>query len=208
MIVLADNDILIKLACCDLFVEFQNAFGVTAEDIRILKTARFSITTPKHRRRIGEASFSRLTAFLAAIADIDTNPDPAIIAALTEQTNINPGEAVLYTVCPCIPNSVIVTGDNKSLAGLAAARTEDATCAELYHALAGRVFCFEHVLSRILEQFGFSHIRQRLIDGRECDRGLALWLGSGLDATESGFRDGLASYLNHARQECGELLAT
>ena len=29
MIVLADNDIVIKLAACDLFAEFQTAFGVT-----------------------------------------------------------------------------------------------------------------------------------------------------------------------------------
>jgi hypothetical protein len=208
VIVLADNDILLKLARCDLFDEFLSVLDVTTAEVRILKTARFSITSNTHRRRVGDASFARLTTFLATISDIDTDPNPADIAALTEQTdkNIDAGEAVLFAVCPLVPDSVIVTGDKKSLAGLAAAGAEEATCAALCRSLAGRVFCFEQVLARVLDRFGFDAVRQKLIDGRECDRGLALWLGSGLDATETAFRDGLTSYLNEARRTSGDLL--
>lgn len=210
MIVLADNDILLKLARCDLFDEFLTAFGVTAAEVLILKTARFSVTSAKHRKRIGDASFARLTSFLASLADIDTAPDPAAIAALTEQTdkNIDAGEAVLFAVCPLVPGSVIVTGDKKSLAGLSAAGAEEATCAALCHSLAGKVFCFEQVLARVLDRFGYDAVRQKLIDGRECDRGLALWLGSGLDATEAGFREGLDSHLRALLATTRDLLAT
>ena len=80
-------------------------------------------------------------------------------------------------------------------------------CGTLCAALTGRLFCFEQVLARILDHAGFDAIRDRLVRGRECDRGLALWLGSGLDATEAGFRDGLISYLNEARRTSGNLLA-
>lgn len=209
MIVLADNDILLKLARCDLFDEFLAAFGVSAAAVRILKTARFSVTSSKHRKRIGDASFALLTTFLASLADIDTTPDPAVIAALTEQTdkNIDAGEAALFAVCPLVPDSVVVTGDKKSLAGLAAAAAEDAVCKELCQSLAGKIVCFEQVLGRILDRFGFEAVRERLIDGRECDRGLALWLGSGLDATEATFLEGLTSYLRDARQQSGNLLS-
>ncbi len=208
MIVLADNDILLKLARCDLFDKFLAAFAVTAADLRVLRTARFSVTTPKHRKRVGDASFARLTAFLAAVADVDADPDPAAVAALTEQTgkNIDAGEAVLFALCPLVPDSVIVTGDKKSLAGLAAAGSEVATCAALCRSLAGRVFCFEQVLARVLDRFGFDAVRQKLIDGRECDCGLTLWLGWGLDATEVTFRDGLTSYLQEVRRTAGTLL--
>lgn len=193
MIVLADNDILLKLARCDLFDEFLTAFAVTAADLRVLRTARFSVTTARHRKRIGDASFARLTAFLAAVADVDADPDPAAVAALTEQTdkNIDAGEAVLFAVCPLVPDSVIVTGDKKSLAGLAAAGAEEATCTALCRSLAGRMFCFEQVLARVLDRFGFDAVRQKLIDGRECNRRLALWLGSVLDATAARFRERL-----------------
>lgn len=116
MIVLADNDILLKLARCDLFDEFLTAFGVTPVDVRILRTARFSVTSNKHRKRIGEDSFARLSSFLDRVIDIDTAPDPAAIAALTEQTNknIDAGEAALFAVCPLVPESVIVTGDKNA----------------------------------------------------------------------------------------------
>jgi len=210
VIVLADNDILFKLARCDLFAEFLAAFGVTAADVRILRTARFSVASKSHRKRIGSVAFARLTNFLAGVADIDTAPDPAAVAALTEQTdkNIDAGEAALFAVCPLVPGSVVVTGDKRSLAGLAAAAAEDAVCDGLCRSLAGRVVCFEMVLARVVDTFGFDAVRPKLIAGRECDRGLALWLGSGLDATEAGFREGLASYLNDARKVSGDLLGT
>lgn len=209
MIVLADNDVLFKLAQCDLFAEFLSAFGVTASEVRILKLARYSTTSKKHRKQIGDESFARLTAFLATVGDITVEPDPASIATLTDQTdkNIDAGEAALFAVCPSIPESVIVTGDKKSLTGLAAAGQIDAVCAALCRALNGRVFCFEQVLARILDHTGYDAIRTRLIRGRECDQGLAQWLGSGLDASESGFREGLTSYLNEARRTTASLLA-
>ena len=209
MIVLADNDILFKLARCDLFDGFLASFSITVDDIRILKSARFSIRSKKHRNRIDGESLARLTAFLNSVRDVEAEPDPTTIAALNEQTdkNIDAGEAVLFSICPLIPESAIVTGDKKSLAGLTAASRVDTVCAGLCNALAGRIYCFEQVLTRILDHFGFEAIRQKLIDGRECDGGMALWLGSGLDATETKFREGLTSYLNDARRLSGTLLA-
>lgn len=207
---MADNDILLKLARCDLFDEFLTAFDVTAADVRILRTARFSVTSKKHRKRIGDNGFARLSDFLGKVVDIETVPDPAAIAALTEQTdkNIDTGEAALFAICPLVPESVIVTGDKKSMTGLTAAAAEDMTCEIIYLALAGRLYCFELVLARVLDTFSFDAVRQKLINGRECDRGLALWLGSGLNASEASFRDGLSSYLREARQTSGGLLAT
>lgn len=110
--------------------------------------ARFSVTIAKHHKRIGDASFARLTAFLAADAVIDADSDPAAVTALAEQTdkNIDAGEAVLFDVCPPVPDSIIATGDKKCLDGLAAAGAEEATCTALCRSLAGRMFCFEQVL--------------------------------------------------------------
>ena len=207
MIVLADNDVLFKLAQCDLFDEFLGAFGVTTDGIRILKLARFSIVSKKHRKRIGEESFARLSTFLAAVGDITDEPDPHQIAIMTEYPGIDAGEAALFVLCPLIAEAVIVTGDKKSLTGLTEAGETDALCATLCQTLAGRLYCFEQVLIRILDHYGFEAIRERLVKGRECDRGLALWLGSGLDANETSFRDGLTSFLNEVRHASGNLLA-
>ena len=43
MIVLADNDVLFKLAQCDLFAEFFTAFGIDYSEITISPRARYSV---------------------------------------------------------------------------------------------------------------------------------------------------------------------
>lgn len=209
MIVLADNDVLFKLAQCELFEEFLTAFQITYADIRILKFGRYSMTSKRHRNRIGEESFLRLFAFLEKVDDLSNIPNAEYVNALELQTdkNIDAGEMALFAVCPVIENSTIVTGDKKSLKGLAEAGTTDDVCAKLCSELTGRVFCFEQVLEKIIDRIGFDVVRERLVRGRECDRGLAQWLGYESDVTEVRFREGLTSYLNDVRRTSGNLLA-
>ncbi len=209
MIVLADNDVLFKLAQCDLFEEFLTAFQITYADIQILKFGRYSMTSNRHRSRIGEESFSRLLACLAKVNDLSNEPNAEYVNALELQTdkNVDAGEMALFAVCPIIVNSSIVTGDKRSLSGLTEAGATDDVCAKLCLELAGRVFCFEQVLEKIIDRFGFDTVRERLVRGRECDRGLAQCLGHDCDATEVSFREGLKSYLNDARRTSGSLLA-
>ncbi len=209
MIILADNDILLKLASCDLFDEFMVAFSVTLSDIRVLNTAHFSLIRTKHKKRIGDTGFNRLNEFLATVSVIDHEPELTVIAALTEQTdkNIDAGEANLFASCSEISDSVIVTGDKKSLVGLVEASKEDSMCDNLCKSLSNRVFCFEQVLIRILDSHGFNTLLQKLIEGRGCDTGLSLWLGHHLTPSEAEFREGLQSYLNDIRKRSGLLLA-
>lgn len=208
MIVLTDNDIILKLAWCDLFSEFLAVFEVSPGDVRILNTARHVLTSARIRKRVNDEGHSRLIAFLSIASDIDVEPDAEDVAALTEQPKIDLGEAVLFSICPMLTDTILVTGDKRSLRALQDASSTEAACARLCERLAGRVFCFEQIIERILTRFGFEAIRDRLIRGRECDQGLAFWLGSGLDANEASFREGLASYLNEVRQTSGSLLGT
>lgn len=210
MIVLADNDVLFKLAQCDLFAEFLAAFELTTTEVMVLPRVRFSILKPKrYSKRVGDDVFDRLKAFLASVSVIHIEPDLMYFTALSLQTdkNIDAGEAALFAICPVIENSSIVTGDKKSLTGLTEAGTTDDVCAKLCSKLAGRVFCFEQVLEKIIDRIGFDVVRGRLVRGRECDRGLTQWLGYDSDATEACFREGLKSYLNEARRTSGRLLA-
>ena len=209
MIVLSDADILFKLAACDLIDDFLEAYGLTQLDIRIAKPLRFSAATSKHRKRLGEIAHGKLMEFLRGIADIDVEADADFEASLNEQTlnNIDAGEAALFAVCPRIPNSIIATGDKRSLTGLIRAAAKNAICATLCMNLEYRVICFEMIVGRIVRSLGFEAVRDKLIVGRECDAGLRQWLGSTLDASEVRFMDGLKSYLNTLSRETGTLLA-
>ena len=206
MILLADNDVILKLARCDLYSEFFPAFGVTENDLRILITARHVLTSGRIRKRCDDASFLRLKAFLDSVQDIVTSPDENEMIALTEQPRIDTGEVVLFSVCPRIPNSFIATGDKRSLTGLAEASKSHPICSNLYTRLTGRIICFEQIVLRILDHCGFEMVRTRLISGRESDKVLAILLGSGLDASEASVRAGLESYIDNLREESGTLL--
>ena len=85
MIVLADNDVLLKLAQCDLFTEFLTAFEVTTDQVCIVIAARNSMKCQGSAKRIGEASAIRLLHILNAVSDIVTPPHSVFEAALSEQ---------------------------------------------------------------------------------------------------------------------------
>ena len=117
---------------------------------------------------------------------------------------------MLLATCPALDGSIIITGDKQCLTGLTAAAFDDKdkVCAELCEVLAGRVYCFEQLITRILNKSGFQTVIDKLLTGRECDKGLSLWLGSGPDSSEDNFRAGLASFLAETRRTSGKLLAT
>jgi hypothetical protein len=205
VIVIADNDVLKKLACCDLYAEFLAAFKVAIDQVHILNTARAALSAKRHRKQMDEASFQRLTGFLRAAKVITTAPDPDEQLALTEQQNIDDGEAVLFSIAAKDKSSRLATGDKRSLCSLASAK--DTTCRRICKKLAGRVTCFEQIICTILDSARFDAVRDRLIMGRECDKVLAVVLGSGLDTLEETVREGLRSYINDLRNQSGALLA-
>lgn len=207
MILLSDNDIIKKLACFDLTGEILAALGVAAADIFVLNTASHVLTSERMRRRMDAASFQRMKAFLATVQIIQTVPNADEMAALIEQPTIDAGEAVLFSVAPQVADSVLATGDKRSLEALACAgATSGGLLQDLNQRLAGRVMSFELILERILLQFGFEAIRGKLIAGRDYDRTTAIILGSALDANEQSFRAGLASYIGDLRLRTGSLL--
>ena len=204
MIVIADNDVLKKLACCDLYDEFSQAFEVSFQEIYILNTAKPVLMSKRHRKQIDDESFQRLTAFLDAVKVIAIVPNLDEQAALVEQQNIDAGEAVLFSVTNQMKSALLATGDKRSLGSLA--KTNDKVCRRLCKKLAAKIVCFEQIIWKIMDCAGFDAIRDKLILGRECDKVLALIVGSGLDASEESVREGLTSYINDLRNQTGSLL--
>jgi hypothetical protein len=205
VILISDNDVLRKLACCDLYAEFLSSFGVSHQDVHILNTARPVLTSNRVQKGIDAPSFQRLTAFLDAVQVVAMAPDPNELLSLTEQPNIDTGEAILFSVTPRMDDALLATGDKRSLQSLA--KASDKSCRGLCRKLLGKVICFEQILRKILDDSGFDGVRDKLVLGRECDKVLAIILGSGLNATEDAVREGLASYINDLRRQTGRLLA-
>ena len=118
MIVLGDNDVLRKLARCDLFTEFLQAFGVSFSAIFILNTTHHALQSNRVRKQLGEDSFHRLKAVLGAVQIIQSVPDPNELISLTEQPNLDTEEAILFSVAHQQSDTLLATGDKRSLQAL------------------------------------------------------------------------------------------
>jgi hypothetical protein len=204
VILYLDNDVLVNLATYDLWNPFLKAFNVGAEDIRIVPTARYSLLANKPQRaaaRYGPVVASRLTALVEAL---QSAPPPAAdaAAALANVPRIDPGEAILFLAAQTDASAIVVTGDKNALHALAT----DARCSTIASALAGRVHCWEQVLSRVRGEMAFEDLRARVVSHRDADTATRAIFGSGEASTEARVDEALAAYILDARSRTGALL--
>ncbi|HZZ74104.1 MAG TPA: hypothetical protein VFE24_17760 [Pirellulales bacterium] len=204
---MADNDVLKKLAICDLLDEAISAFGVSPKEILVLPTARFKLLTPKNpnkgRAQLGNDAYERLQAFLDNAGVLDARPSPDDQKLFEDALDIDPGEAILFSATAHFSDFLVATGDKRCLRAL-----HGLSHAERIRArVAGRIICFEQILSRIISCSGFGHVRTKLVPACGCDTVLRVAFGSGLNATEESVTRCLTIYTEHLRRETGSLLA-
>ena len=68
------------------------------------------------------------------------------------------------------------------------------------------MICFEQIVMRIINRFGFDHVRSRIVPASDCDTALRAAFGSGLEATEESVMHCLTAYVEYLRHETGPLL--
>lgn len=206
MICLSDNDIILKLAICGLFDEALDVLGAKPVEVYVLPTARFKLgvakNTEKTKARLGEAVFECLRAFLDRVQVINAVLPPEEQQLFDDILGIDAGEAVLFSATALFPDFLLATGDKNSLRALSA----NAACQSVCQRLAGKVICFEQIVVRIMDRFGFPVVRDKVVPVRACDTALRAVFGSGLDATEENVRAGLDSYISDLRRQTGGLL--
>lgn len=209
MICLADNDIILKLAVCDLLAEAVAALDSTYGEVYVLNSAKYKLISPnkplRGKVKPDEPAYERLQEFFGAVREIDSVPAPDEQLAFDDVPGIDAGEAVLFSATTHHPDARVATSDKRSLVALATAGGPvcDGVCVRL----AGRVVCFEQIVLRLIDRRGFDWVRDRAVPARGCDTALRLVFGSGLTADETGVRSGLASYINDLRDSTGGLLA-
>lgn len=116
MIVLADNDILIKFAGCNLLDEFLCLLQTNTDNIFITTHAKFSI--PSQIKKIqDEALKLKITQFVGKLQTLPT-VDNSLLAQLQVFDDINGGEAYLMLAMRHYPNAKFITGDKRCLKAL------------------------------------------------------------------------------------------
>lgn len=207
MTLFIDNDIIHKLAACDLLESGIATLKSDASAVRILSTFkhRFGLTNENRRakmeKQLGVPTFGRILTFQETVAEIDA-VSPTRLALFEDYPAIDAGEAMLFIAASENPESFVITGDKRSLRCLASAER----CQEIIQSLSGRVICFEQLIAYIISQQGFDKSKSKIVPAIDCDTALRAAFGMGLDAEEKQVLRVLNSYVQELRNATRKML--
>jgi hypothetical protein len=200
VIVLADNDLILKLARCDLLKSLPEILGCTFDDIRIAPAARFQLMPSKPEKALrkcgDQATVERLAAFLAVVRDIEAVTDLDMLGRLATVPKIDSGEQLLFTACASDEKAILLTGDRTALRALA---SNQEVVGDVYKKLARRVITFESALLIARKLYGFETIRARLLAYPDYGEDKMLRYIVRPDMIESNFVEAMVSY---SREVC------
>lgn len=207
MTVFPDNDVVLKLAACDLLDAFLAAMRVGLDEVRINSTARFQIsraTSKQDRAAIyGDAGLERAARFVDSVEDVELEGRHASeFRMLQMHQDIDDGEATLVCATDSFRESRLVTGDKRFIRALAILDG----AGEIRRRLEGRMLCLEQAVLICIHRLGFVEVRRRVVPGMGCDKALRSAFGSGERSEEAAVRSALRAYIHALRLESGSLL--
>jgi len=202
--ILIDNDALLKLARYGLLDEALALFECTPTDVCVLATAKYRLLPARNRLRFcqDEESAARLEAFLKTSNPLDAGlADPDLLDVLNAVPNIDAGEALLFAVGATNRDTLVITGDKRSVKALCS----DDSVTHVSNALAGRVVSIEVLFLMLIErQFGL--IQERVRAKPDVDMTLKIVFGVTVPVNFESAREGLDSYIRHLLSVTGTLL--
>lgn len=193
MIVLADNDIILKLAQCDLLDDLPDILGQQWGDIFISPTAKYQLLPKNPDKALNkcgnEETLARLTAFLDTTKNLDAIQNTALLAQLEDIEGIDGGEKFLFAAAVEIDSPLLITGDKRALSALLRHQEQ---LPSVFSVLQNAVVTFETAILLATRLVGFAIVKQKLLGSPKPDGVLRLVLKS--DTVESDFIGGLCSF--------------
>ncbi len=217
-----DNDIILKLATISLFDETLKTFNVDYSQVKILfeaiyqfkklenkKKNQFNIN--KNRRYNENKIYSNLSEAINIVKKLKHNTlsvddvDIDTINKLLDFDGIDAGEARLITYL-CNKNkqkniTYLLTGDKRCLKALS-----NPKLTEIVKPLEKKFWCFEQLILRNIDEYGFDFIKEKVLPFKDCDGALKSVFGSGEYATIKTVQDSLILYIDNLKKETGNLL--
>lgn len=191
MIVLSDNDVLHKLALCDLLNELLAYLQVPPNQVKVLPTAKFVIRKLLSTQPAALAAFNN---FLVQAQDIPEVQDLLLLEAI-EELDVGERQMLAYLVEePEVTG--FVTGDKRALVRMAEYAMEIAVVDVRLSAVA--VLSFESILLGLIGKFGFSHVNAKASTAVQFDGLLCLTFGP--TRNEAHALGALNSYLSDLKQ--------
>lgn len=179
MLVLADNDILIKLAGCSLLERF---FEVLSNPlVYVVPTTRFSLPKQAKRKISAPDRVALLCDWLKTnTQDISVSNDLNLLDQLGVIDGIDSGEARLFAaICETDEQRYLMTGDKRSLRAIINSKSE---LPRVFAKLSGTVYTLESAILLLIEQLGFSEINEVMSARAVQDSVIDMSFGRGRDS--------------------------
>lgn len=186
MIVLADNDIVHKLACCELLPELLLWLKAPPNQVWVLPSLPFVL---RRKLKADAGALRCLENFLLKV-----QPIPEADISLTERySQLDVGERQMLAVLVGTAQvSQLVTGDKRALKLIGAMVMTDA---DLSRRLGeAQIDCLESIMLGLIDQFGFAAINSKAIRGLAADGVLNMSFGH--QRTQAHALEALGSYLS------------
>jgi len=178
VIYLADNDIILKLAQCDLIDLLPEILGSSCEEIFVSPTAKYQLLPKKSEKALkkcgNEQSLKRLTFFLNRVTVLSEELiDLSLLVTLNNIDGIDSGEDWLFAAAVEMKASFLFTGDKRALKALLAHKNE---IPQVVSKLENKVVTFESIILLAIKHLGFAVVKQKLLGSPKPDGMLKLAL--------------------------------
>lgn len=204
MVLLIDNDAILKLASYGLLDVAFSMFNIQPKDIHVLATAKYALLPAQGRLRRckTEECANRLESFLAKVNKLTPDGvDAGILDMLIAKPGIDAGEALLIGVAASDSDSYIITGDKRALEALQMGEGLD----NVRNALAGRMLSLELLFSFLVEG-DFAQVQESVRNQPGVDKALTNAFGVSAPVDLASVRAALDSYVSYLRRSTGTLL--
>lgn len=209
MIVLADNDVLVALAQCDLVDEAMTVLNCGFSDCYVLGEAQHSLYLSDegkcYEKRLGNhMAFDRLCSLVGSCKKLGpANENMELLEELIQLDGVDDGELQLTLHAENIYKTdlpfTLTTGDKKFLGAI-----YNSSCMLARAILYQRVECLESLLLKAIAVYGHDHITSKVgygkdttVDSRKFDGVLSMAFGNGRSPQHTA--DCLNNYMNSVR---------
>lgn len=204
LICFLDNDIIHKLAACDLFLEAISSLNLEESDLRVLANAHNFFQNSRHFKNYPDNLRNRMIDVAQKYTKVDeTCLDIDVINDLKKIQGIDPGESLLTAAALNEESFYLTTGDKRYIKALGSATQIQS----IQLKLSGRVICLEQVIKQIIYCKGFENTLTKVLPGRQYDKSLGAIFGSGEKCTQDNVVTSLNGYIQDLKNSSGDLLA-
>lgn len=191
-VVIADNDISHKLACCGLLQELLEWLGVPPAEVWVLPSLRFML---RKKLKADAAALAALEWFLPQVSVLPA-ADINMLALFPAEMDV--GERQMLAILVDTPEvEHMLTGDKRALRLIGSLCADD--IALVQRLAQARVDCLESVMLALIGRFGFKLINAKASLALRSD--IVLRSSFGVGKLEANSIDALAHYLNDVRRD-------